>query len=136
MITDNPAQDQFISDHRWAVLTSLRRDGQPVSSVVAYAREGDTLIVSTPGSTFKRRSLQRDARATLCVISNGEPFNFVSVEGRVDVQTEDLIDGTRAVFTALADTGYTEPEDLPHWLERQQRVLLRLHPERVSGVIR
>ncbi len=136
MITDNTAQDQFLSDHRWAVLTTLRKDGQPVSSVVAYAREDDTLIVSTPGATFKRRSLDRDPRATLCVVSNSEPFNFVAVEGRVTVQTEDLVEGTRKVFAAIADTGYSEPENLESWLEQQQRVLLRLHPERVTGVIR
>ena len=136
MITDNAAQDQFLSDHRWAVLTTLRKDGQPESSVVAYAREDDTLIVSTPGTTFKRRSLDRDPRATLCVVSNSEPFNFVSVEGRVAVETEDLVDGTRKVFAAIADAGYSEPENLARWLEAQQRVLLRLHPERVTGVIR
>ena len=136
MIADDAAQDQFLTEHRWAVLTTLRRDGHPVSSVVAYARDGDTLIVSTPGTTFKRRSLDRDPRATLCVISNSEPFNFVSVEGRVEVQTGDLIGGTRKVFAAIADAGYTEPEDLQNWLESQQRVLLRLHPERVTGVIR
>lgn len=136
MITDNDLQDQFLTDHRWAVLTTLRKDGQPVSSVVAYAREDDTLIVSTPGTTFKRRSLARDPRATLCVISNSEPFNFVSVEGRVEIQTDDLEAGTRRVFAAIADIGYETPEDLAGWLKAQQRVLLRLHPERVTGVIR
>ena len=136
MITDNAAQDQFLTNHRWAVLTTLRRDGQPVSSVVAYVREDDALIVSTPGTTFKRRSLDRDPRATLCVVSNNEPFNFVSVEGRVEVQTTDLVPGTRKIFAAIADVGYSEPADLDNWLEREQRVLLRLHPERVSGVIR
>jgi hypothetical protein len=84
LITENADQDQFITDHRWGVLTTLRQDGQPVSSVVAYARDGDTLVVSTPGTTFKARSAGRDGRATLCVITNQEPFNFVSVEGRVD----------------------------------------------------
>ncbi len=136
MIGSNPEQDQFVTEHRWAVLTSLRKDGQPVSSVVAYARDGDTLVVSTPGATFKRRSLARDPRATLCIVSNAEPFNFVSVEGRVAVETTDIEGGTRLVFANIAATGYPEPEDLPAWLEAQQRVLLRLHPERVSGVIR
>ena len=80
--------------------------------------------------------LDRDPRATLCVVSNSEPFNFVSVEGRVAVETEDLLDGTRKVFAAIEDAGYAEPENLARWLEAQQRVLLRLHPERVTGVIR
>ena len=136
MISDNAEQDQFITDNRWAVLTSLRADGQPVSSVVAYARDGDTLVISTPGGTFKRRSLERDGRATLCILPNAEPFNFVSVEGRVAVEHDDLVANTRLVFQNISDTGYQEPEDLAGWLEAQQRVILRLHPERVYGVIR
>lgn len=136
MITENAEQDQFISDHRWAVLTTLRADGHPVSSVVAYARDGDTLVVSTPGTTFKRASLDRDPRATLCIITNAEPINFVSVEGRVDVETNDLVANTRLVFQNIADTGYNEPEDLQAWLDAQQRVIIRIHPERVYGVIR
>ena len=136
MISDNETFDTFISEHRWAVLTTLRKDGQPVSSVVAYARDGDTLVVSTPGGTFKRRSLDRDPRATLCILTNREPFNFVSVEGRVDVEHEDLVAKTRKVFQNIADTGWQEPEDLAGWLRDQKRVILRLHPDRVSGVIR
>ena len=136
MITDNAEQDQFITDNRWAVLTTLRQSGEPVSSVVAYARDGDTLVVSTPGGTFKRRSLDRDPRATLCILPNAEPFNFVSVEGRVAVETDDLVANTRLVFQNISDTGYQEPEDLEGWLSSQQRVILRLHPERVYGVIR
>jgi len=136
MISDNAEQEQFISDNRWAVLTSLRADGQPVSSVVAYARDGDSLVISTPGGTFKRRSLERDGRATLCILPNAEPFNFVSVEGHVSVEHEDLVAKTRLVFANITDTGYQEPEDLAGWLEAQQRVILRLQPERVYGVIR
>lgn len=136
MITENPEQDQFITDNRWAVLSTLRRSGEPVSSVVAYARDGDTLVVSTPGMTFKRRSLDRDARATLCILPNAEPFNFVSVEGRVAVETDNLVANTRLVFQNISDTGYQEPEDLEGWLTAQQRVILRLHPQRVYGVIR
>ena len=63
MISDNADHDQFISDHRWGVLTTLRLDGHPVSSVVAYARHEDTVVISTPGGTFKRKSLDRDPRA-------------------------------------------------------------------------
>ena len=136
MIGEIKEQDQFISDNRWAVLTTLRADGQPVSSVVAYARDGDTLVVSTPGGTFKRRSLDRDARATLCILPNAEPFNFVSVEGRVAVEHDNLVANTRLVFQNITGTGYEEPEDLEGWLTAQQRVILRLRPDRVYGVIR
>ncbi|MEM6999343.1 MAG: pyridoxamine 5'-phosphate oxidase family protein [Pseudomonadota bacterium] len=136
MIGDNTSWDEFLSTHRWAVLTTLRSGGQPVSSMVAYARDGDRLLVSTPGSTFKRRSIERDMRVNLCVISNAEPFNFVAVEGNARVSKEQLVTRTRMVFANIADTGYSEPADLEAWLTAQDRVVLEIEPLRVTGVIR
>lgn len=136
MISDRPEFDAFITEHRWAVLTTLRRSGTPVSSVVAYARDGDELVVSTPGATFKRRSIEASGSINLCVISNQEPFNFVAIEGRATVECDDLERRTLLVFDNIAGTGYDAPEDLAGWLTAQDRVILRLTPERVHGVIR
>ncbi len=132
----NPAFEQFLSEHRWAVLTTVRTSGAPVNSVVAYAREGSDFVVSTPGTTFKRTSIDRDERVNLCAISNSEPFNFVAIEGIAKVQRDNLEPATRLVFEAIADTGYTLPDPLAPWLESQQRVILRITPTRISGVIR
>ncbi len=136
MIGDNPDWDTFISEHRWAVLTTLRRGGQPNSSVVAYARDGDELVISTPGGTFKHRSIEADERVSLCVINNAEPFNFVAIEAAAQATRENLEADTKKVFANIADAGWQEPEDLGAWLQQQQRVILRLRPLRVYGVIR
>jgi len=133
------AFDRFVTEHRWAVLTTLRETAagsEPVSSVIAYARDGDDLVVSTPGGTFKRWSIERNPRVNLCVISNGEPFNFVAIEGDARVQHENLVEDTRRVFENIRDTGYQEPDNLTDWLEKQRRVILRITPRRVYGVIR
>jgi PPOX class probable F420-dependent enzyme len=139
MIGNDESFDRFVSDHRWAVLTTLRdttTGSEPVSSVIAYARDGDELVISTPGGTFKRRSIERNPRVNLCVISNAEPFNFVAIEGEARVQHENLLEDTRRVFANIRDVGYEEPQDLQGWLESQQRVILRITPRRVHGVIR
>jgi|AP95_1055475.scaffolds.fasta_scaffold23729_3 PPOX class probable F420-dependent enzyme len=136
MISDNQAFDDFVSEYRWAVLTTLRKTGNPVSSVVAYARDGDDLLVSTPGMTFKRSTLERDSRVNLCIINNAEPFNFVSIEGKAIIETEELVRNTRLVFNNIESTGFKEPTDLENWLEVQQRVILRITADRVYGVIR
>ena len=136
MNSENQAFEDFIDEYRWAVLTTLRQSGSPVSSVVAYARDGDDLVVSTPGMTFKRKTLENDERVNLCIINNEEPFNFVAVEGVVTIQSDDLVRTTRLVFENIKDTGYQEPEDFENWLETQQRVILRIKPQRVYGVIR
>lgn len=128
--------DSFISEHRWCVVTTLRKDGTASSSLNAYARDGDQLIISTQGHRLKAKTLRRDPRITVCVISNGEPFNFVSVEGTCEVQDQGIKAATRAVFANIAATGYKEPENLEQWMKEQGRVILRVTAARVSGVIR
>ena len=135
MISTNPAYEKFIDDHRWAVITTLRKSGAPVSSVVAYARDSDKLIVSTPGVTFKRASLEKDPRVNLCIVSNSEPFNFVAIEGLAEVSKEDLVRKTKLVFEKITDM-YEEPNPIEKWLEDQDRVILEISGSRVSGVIR
>lgn len=136
MIGDDVQFDAFVGEHRWAVLTTLRSDGSASSSMVAYARDGGTLVVSTPAGTLKVRTLRADPRVTLTVISNAEPFNFVTIEGAATLETDGLTESTRLVFANLTDVGYAEPEDLDGWIANDDRVIIRVHPQRVSGVIR
>jgi PPOX class probable F420-dependent enzyme len=133
----NEAFDRFISEHRWVVVTTLRKDGSATSSVNAYARDGDQIVISTQGHRLKAKTLRNDPRITLCIISNSEPFNFVTVEGTADVEEGDgIVEATKLVFANISDAGYTEPPNLPQWLKEQGRVILRVTPERVSGVLR
>ena len=131
-----PEFDEFISQHRWAIVTTVRASGQPSSSVVAYAREDDTLIISTTAPTLKVRTLERDDRITLCIINNQELFNFVTVEGTASIERTNHTESTKNLFENIEEVGYTLPPQLEQWLEENKRVILRITPERVSGVIR
>ena len=128
--------DRFIGKHRWATLTVLRKSGSPVSSIVAYAVDGDALVVSTPGSTFKRRAMEVDARVSLCIMSNEEPFDFVSIEATGEVLTENIAEATKKVFKNIEAVGYTLPDPLDDWLTQQSRVILRLTVHRRHAVLR
>lgn len=128
--------DRFIGEHRWATLTVLRKNGSPVSSIVAYAVDGDALVVSTPGSTFKRRAMEADARVNLCIMSNEEPFDFVSLEATGEVLTENIAEATKKVFKNIEAVGYTLPDPLDDWLVEQSRVILRLTVHRRHAVLR
>ena len=80
--------------------------------------------------------MERDPRVNLCVINNAEPFNFVSIEGVVTVETAHLEDATRRVFENIEAVGYTLPENLGQWLQASERVILRIAPKNFHGVIR
>ena len=122
--------------HAARPMASASTTGSPVSAVVAYARDGDQLVVSTRDSAFRSRSLAHDSRVNLCLLSNGEPFSFVAVEGTAVVETGNLVTATRKVFEAIADTEYQAPPDLAAWIEEDGRVILRITPERVFSTWR
>ena len=103
---------------------------------IGASAEQSQSLVSTPGATFKRRAIARDARVNLCAFTDQAPFNFVAVEGRAVIETEQLEPATRAVFANIEGSGFALPDDLPRWLRAQARVIIRVHPTRVSGVIR
>jgi len=135
VISTDKQFDEFISEHRWAVLTTNGKRG-PSSSVVAYARAIDELVISTPGPAFKARSIEAQPMVNLCVISNQEPFNFVAVQGEAYVLRDNIEEDTIRVFENITGSGYERPENLPEWLEAQDRVIIRIKPTHVHGVIR
>jgi PPOX class probable F420-dependent enzyme len=130
-----PEQDAFISRNRWAVVTTLRADGSPSSSVVFYACEGDELIFSTTRDRLKAKTIRRNPRVAFCVLDEGPPFGFVTIEGTASIQYDDIVPGHIAVNKAMRRVDeFIPPEGYVEGLERAGRVIIRVRPERVYGV--
>lgn len=127
-------QDTFINKNKWAVVTTLRKDGSPSSSVVFYAREGDELLFSTTKSRIKAKTLMNDPRVALCVLDEGAPFGYVNVEGTATIQTDDIVPGHVLVLKAMRGPDATPPEGYEERLAKEGRVIVRVKAERVSGV--
>ena len=72
----------------------------------------------------------------LCIISNQEPFNFVAVQGEASILRDNIEEDTIRVFDNIVGSGYERPENLPAWLEAQDRVIIRIKPTHVHAVIR
>lgn len=131
-----PQQDAFISKNRWAVATTLRKDGTPSSSVVFFARDGDELIFSTTKSRLKAKTVAHDPRVTLCVLDEGAPFGFVTVEGTATIQDEDIGPVHVLINRAMrGDPAWQAPEGFLARLQAEGRVVVRVRPGRVSGVV-
>ena len=129
-----PDQDAFINKNKWAVVTTLRADGSASSSIVFYARDGDDLIFSTTKNRLKAKTLARDSRVALCVLDEGAPYGYVSVEGQATITEEDLVPLHVLVNRAMRGTDFTPPEGFEQRLRNDGRVIIRVRPERVSGV--
>ncbi len=130
-----PEQDAFIGRSRWAVATTLRRDGSPSSSVIFYARDGEDLVFSTTRSRVKARTVANDPRIALCVLDEGAPFGFVTVEGIATIQEEDIVPPHIAINRAMrGQPGWSPPEGYLERLDAEGRVIVRVRPGRVSGM--
>ncbi len=130
-----PEQDAFIDKNRWAVVTTLRRDGTPSNSVIFYARDGDELIFSTTEGRLKAKTLRRDPRIAVTVLDEGAPHGFVTVEGTATVEDGDVVPGHVRINRAMRkDPAWEPPEDYRERLARDGRVVVRVRADRVSGV--
>ena len=54
-----------LGDSRFVSLTTFRRSGEPVSTPVWIARDGDALVVTTPEDSGKVKRLRHDPRVEL-----------------------------------------------------------------------
>ena len=128
-------QDAFIDRNRWAVVTTLRKDGSPSSSVIFYARSADEIIFSTTDGRLKAKTLRRDPRIAVAVLDEGAPHGFVTVEGTATIEDTDVVAGHVEINRAMRkDPAWEPPEGFAERLARDGRVVIRVRAERVSGV--
>lgn len=132
----NADQDKFVREMKSAIITTLRKDGSPSTSLVFYALDGDALLFSTTADRLKAKTVKNDRRAVVTVLDEGAPYRFVSVEGDAVVQTDDIIPGHIAINRVMRNApDWTPPEGYEETLRSQKRVIIRVTPTRVSGVV-
>src|ERR1044072_8751968 len=83
---DAAAPREFIRKNHHAVLCTYRADGSPQMSPVAADVDPDGLVVvSTRKTALKTKNLQRDPRASLCVVNDGWYGQWIQVDGRATI---------------------------------------------------
>jgi PPOX class probable F420-dependent enzyme len=130
---------EWISGRRNGVLVTLRRDGRAQSSDIAYAVNGDVVVVSLTTDRAKAANMRRDPRIVLHV-SDPARFSYVSFDG-VATLTEVCADPNDAVADALVAYYTAVSGEHPNWAEFRQamvderRLLAHLHTQSVTGQI-
>lgn len=72
--------DAFLADRRWGVLVTLKPDGRPQLSNVAYALIDGAVRVSVTDDRAKTANLRRDPRVALHVTSE-DFWTYLVIEG-------------------------------------------------------
>jgi PPOX class probable F420-dependent enzyme len=129
---DVAAALRFIADNHHAVLATRRRDGAPQMSPVAVAVVDDKIVVSSRETAIKVKNLQRDNRASLCLLNDGFFGPWGQVEGPAEiVHLPEAMDGLIAYFRQISGE-HPDWEEYRDAMQREQRVLIRVAPERAG----
>jgi PPOX class probable F420-dependent enzyme len=122
-------QEQFLDENPFVgVVTTLRQDGSPHSTVVWVDVEDGKPSFNTALGRAKPNHLQRDARASLLVVDPNNAYKWVAVSGRAEL-TED---GADAQIDKLAKK-YIGKDEYPWRNPAETRVKVLIEPEKVDA---
>ncbi|MEJ7785011.1 MAG: hypothetical protein WKF96_09430 [Solirubrobacteraceae bacterium] len=121
----------FTEGKNYAHVSIPRRDGT-VQSVIVWTHaddEGNVTLNSAEGRDWPT-NLRRAGTATVTLMADGNPYEYVAVTGRL---TGDTHDGADENIDFLAKK-YIDADSYPFRAEGEQRILFTLRPERVNYV--
>ncbi len=122
------AQRAFIRDNPYyAVVTTLREDGSPHSTVTWVTEEDGDVIFNTAYPRAKPRHLERDPRASVTVVDSEDAYRWISISGPAELTT----DGANDVIEQLSwkyDGHAFRPLD-----EGEVRVTARVSPAQITA---
>jgi PPOX class probable F420-dependent enzyme len=121
-------QRSFIRDNPFpAVVTTLRKDGTPHSTVVWIDEDGGDILFNTAEGRAKPRELAEDPRVSVTFVDPSDMYKWISVSGRAELTTE----GARETIDKLAKK-YLGKDEYP-WYQGEQRINVRIKPEKIDS---
>jgi PPOX class probable F420-dependent enzyme len=122
-------QLKFLDENAFVgIITTVRRDGSPHSTVVWVDEDDGLPSFNTARGRAKERYLTRDPRAALLVVDPENPYRWVSITG----QAELIDEGANEQIDKLAKK-YLGEDEYPWRNPAEQRVKVRIAPEKVDS---
>ncbi len=120
---------KFLDDSPYVgVVTTLREDGSPHSTIVWVDVEGDKVSFNTALGRAKPKHLEHDPRASLLMVDPNDAFKWVAVSGPVEMTQ----DGADAQIDKLAKK-YLGKDEYPWRNPEETRVKVLIQPEKVDA---
>jgi PPOX class probable F420-dependent enzyme len=122
-------QKQFLDQNPFVgVVTTLREDGSPHSTIVWVDVEDGKPSFNTAAGRAKPKHLEHDPRASLLVVDPSNAYKWVAVSGHAQVTEE----GADAQIDKLAKK-YIGKDEYPWRNPEEQRLKVLIEPEKVDA---
>jgi len=106
----------------FAVVSTLKPDGAPQTSVVWVDTDGEHVIFNTTNRRAKGRNLRRDPRVSVTVFDPQDPYSYFEVEGVAQLEGDDADDHIHTLSRKYRGADFHTPED---------RVIVKVRPDRI-----
>jgi PPOX class probable F420-dependent enzyme len=110
------------------VVTTLREDGSPHSTIVWVDVEGDKVSFNTALGRAKPRHLEHDPRASVLMVDPNNSYKWVAVSGPAELTEE----GADAQIDKLAKK-YLGKDEYPWRNPEETRVKVLIEPEKIDA---
>ena len=125
---------RFLAENHRGVFCALRKNGAPHQSPVIYALMDGKIRLSSTWDRVKTRLLQRDPRASFCVITDKFFDNYIAVEGKVRLVEDPEGRENLALYEAITEG---PPDNLDEYLKAMKdegRLVMEMSVDRVYPV--
>jgi len=113
-----------------AYLGTLSRDGSPHITPVWAELDDDFIFINTFEEAAKLRHISKDNRIALSIVEQNNPFNMVSIKGKVleqiDEGADEHLKKLAKRYLGIGKYYYRKPD--------HKRVILKIKPEKIMGL--
>jgi len=122
-----PEVAKLLEGKNFAFVATLMNDGSPQITPTWVDLEQNTILVNTAEGRVKHKNVSRDPRVAISVFDHNNPYNMVSIRGRVIEQTRN---GADEHIDKLAKK-YFGVDKYPFRSPSETRVILKIKPEKI-----
>jgi PPOX class probable F420-dependent enzyme len=118
---------KLLQDKNFAFLSTLMSDGSPQVTPTWVDVEDNVILINTTEERLKRKNISRDPRVALSVTDRTNPYNMVTIRGKVIAQSNQ---GADEHIDKLAKK-YLGVDRYPMKSPDEKRIILKIKPEKI-----
>jgi PPOX class probable F420-dependent enzyme len=118
---------RLLTGKNFAFVATLMKDGSPQITPTWIDYDGKTILINTAEGRTKQKNVSRDQRIAISIVDQNNPYNMVTIRGKVIEQT---IKGADEHIDKLAKR-YLGVDKYPFRSPTEKRIILKVTPEKI-----
>jgi len=123
----SPEVAQLLEDKNLAFVATLMRDNSPQITPTWIDLVNGIIIVNTAEGRVKQRNVSRDPRVAISIVDHKNPYNMVTIRGKVIEQTTQDADKHADKMAKK----YLGVDKYPFAMPGEKRILLKILPLKI-----